>query len=410
MELDALETSPVLVGVLGAGKWSNVYYQMEGSSVFTNYATYALKKILEEKGICFDEVLLFGTSGSNWNLANDLIKSYRYIIIPEGKDESELKDTYMVFFKELSLCKSIVLDLTHAFRHLSQLLLIIAYYLDLLGKTKIGGIYYALLPEPREGATANIVNLKPLLTSLRTLFNVECFRETLKVSRLDLILNDLNLYARNAPNIDDKRLFSSVGSVLNELKTLGLYVSVNYTPKIVNKSRNISERAKQLIETVEKVYPYLAPTLGVLIEETGELASFDNNPLWLAQLQLARKCLQLGKYTSAIINLREGFLTYACHELSDCKKKSFCKARTNCRDYKPREKASEHLREIRDNKKENKLLREYAKTFDKIAQLRNKMVHGFMGRSDALRTNLEKKINKLLMEAERIILGKPFKT
>ncbi|MHA1363063.1 MAG: TM1812 family CRISPR-associated protein [Candidatus Freyarchaeota archaeon] len=398
-----LKSNLALVGVLGAGNWAKVYYQMDEDSLFTNYATYAIKSILEKRGVRFDEVLLFGTHGSNWNIANDLIKKYRSIIVPEGKDESELKETYMTFFRELSPYKSIVLDLTHAFRHLSQLLLIAAYYLDLLGETKVEGIYYALLPEPREGAHSTIVNLKPLLTSLKALFNVETFRETLKVSRLDLILEDLTSYAKQTYNSQERKLFSEIGSVLKALKTLGLYVSVNYTPKIVDQSRNISEMAKQLIETVEQNYPYILPSLNILISEADELASFGNHPLWHAQLQLAEKCLKLGKYTSAIINLREGFLTYTCHKLSNCQEKNLCEKHSKCESRKTREEISKQLFETRNNKNQPQPLREYAKTFDKIAQLRNNIVHGYMGRKNALKHSLEKEIKELLAETNKLI-------
>ncbi|MBS7281482.1 MAG: hypothetical protein KIH09_16815 [Candidatus Freyarchaeota archaeon] len=400
--MDGVETKPVLVGVLGAGKWWNVYYQMGENRVSTNYATHALKKFLEDSGMRFSEVVLFGTSGSNWSLADYLIKNYRRVIVPEGRDESELKETYTIFFEELSHHKSIVLDLTHAFRHLSQLLLIVAYYLDLLGTTRIEGIYYALLPEPKEGASSTIVNLKPLLTSLRTLFNVESFRETLKVSGLNSILKDLELYARQATSRKEKELFSRIGSILKALRTLGVYVSVNYTPQIVSQSINISEMAKQLIGTVSKNYPYILPSLNVLIHETDELASFENHPLWFAQLQLAKKCLKLGRYTSAIINLREGFLTYTCHELSDCKEKNYCEKQTNCKSHETREKVSKLLFEIRDNKNMPEPHIKYAKTFDKIAQLRNNIVHGYMGRKNAPKTNLEEEINKLLEEASKL--------
>jgi len=403
LELADLETGNVLVGVLGAGKYVNVNYQLRGRSVFTYYATYALKKILEESGVHFDEVFLFGTSGSNWSVAEDLFEVYKRVIVPEGKGESELKDTYMIFFEELSRCRSITLDLTHAFRHLSQLLLIVAYYLDLLGKTKIEGIYYGLLTEPREGASATIVDLKPLLTSLRTLFNVEIFRRTLKVSGLDPILNDLELYAQQAAGREEKELFSSIRSVLKALKTLGLYVSCNYTPGIVDKSRDISEMTKKLTGTVEKTYPYILPSLKALIDETDKLASLGKNSLWITQLELARKCLELDKYTSAIINLREGFLTYACHELSDCQQKESCREKSNCACYELREAISQRLLSSR-GKGEPQTFQKYAKNFDRIAQLRNKIVHGYIARKDDAKPNLHGEIAKLLEDSHKMMI------
>jgi len=394
----------VLCSVIGAGQWSEVEYLFPPYyTVKTDFATYALKRFLDDKGTPTDTVVIFGVESAAWAIVDKYLPEAKRKVIPEVKYQREVDDAFRTIKEallELGPC-TLVLDLTHGYRHHSFFLLLMGVYLSMLGRLELEAVYYAMLPWKED--RAEFLNLKPFLVLLDTVMNAKIFKGTMHAVGISEIRSTIeeernDLGRRNL--IREASSLYHIEGILKGLEELDTQLSVNFTPGIAKKAAEISQRTRELLPEVDKSYPYLVPFLESISSDLGALGELSQRPLWEMELEYAERCLRLGRLTSAAINLREGLVSWACHRWSGCPERK-CESEGECvingREYRERltfalDAVARKQMVIPDEE-----FLQCATLYNKVSDLRNKICHGYLGHEEGVtRGRIEKKLRELL--------------
>lgn len=166
----------VLISFLGAGKYSKCRYYFDGNDTTppTRYIQESIIRIFCNDWNEQDLALIFVTDlAQQRNWQNNLefneekgldeslkgLTQYKNIPIKDGKNESEIWDIFQTVSDEIHEGDEIILDITHAFRFLPMLSVILLNYLKVIKKINVKGIYYGNFEIRDEKGNAPIVDL-----------------------------------------------------------------------------------------------------------------------------------------------------------------------------------------------------------------------------------------------------------
>ncbi len=139
-----------LLTFLGTGRYERVRYLLEGRAWTSDWVAEALVRIAEGSGASYGEVLLFGTAeaqATNWSpereaRLREAVESVRVVTIPHGRTEAELWTIFSLITEEIQPEETIDFDITHGFRSLPLLALIVAQYGAALKGSRVNRILY----------------------------------------------------------------------------------------------------------------------------------------------------------------------------------------------------------------------------------------------------------------------------
>lgn len=200
----------VFVSVLGTGIYEEgVYSTGDFKSTKTRFIQKAtLEQIKATEWTEADSILIFTTSEAkkrNWDKSIEKRKgkdgdvdyeglerildemnlkaTVEAVDIPEGKNEAEMWEVFTLIYGKLKDRDCLYFDLTHAFRYLPMLLLVLGQYAHHIRKTVVKTVTYGNWEaRNRETNVAPIVDLMPLVTLQDYTQAVSNFEEFGKVS------------------------------------------------------------------------------------------------------------------------------------------------------------------------------------------------------------------------------------
>lgn len=165
----------LFLSFLGTGKYSQcIYYDKAGDYTPTKYIQRAtLEQIGAAQWCEGDAVRIFVTKKAreiNWVGLNEELSDYlsprhidvRSVDIPEGRDEKEIWQIFETIYKEIHKEDELYIDLTHGYRYLPMLMLVLGNYSKFLKNASIQHVSYGNF-DAREGNRAPIVDLMPLV-------------------------------------------------------------------------------------------------------------------------------------------------------------------------------------------------------------------------------------------------------
>lgn len=247
--------------------------------------------------------------------------SYEDVSIPDGKDENEMWEIFETLYNLLEDGDELYFDLTHSFRYLPMLVLVLGNYAKFLKSAKVCSITYGNY-EARDLETniAPIVDLLPLSSLQDWTFATADFLENGHADRL-VALSDKSLdpLMRNEETRTDdtKRLRSFV----NNLKNYSLELQTCRGLDIINAST--IEKVKSDIHALHTiVIPQIQPVLEKVQSSVDRfLASGDV----LNAFKAAQLCYENQQYQQATTFLEEGIISFFCYRhgitLDDRKKR-----------------------------------------------------------------------------------------
>jgi len=177
---------------LGTTDYTECDYVFRNTHTQTRFVQEALTSALCRNWTKEDRILIFTTAEAkvtNWDSYNgrvglnkrlsqlQLLCPHSQINIPEGDSVNALWDIFDTVFQELQEENEIIFDITHAFRSLPMLALIILNYAKFVRNCTLSGIYYGALE-----ALGSIQDVKKMSVEER---NVPIFDLTPFVSVLD---------------------------------------------------------------------------------------------------------------------------------------------------------------------------------------------------------------------------------
>ena len=234
--------------------------------------------------------------------------SFEGVSIPDGKDENEMWEIFETLYNLLEESDELYFDLTHSFRYLPMLVLVLGNYAKFLKSAKVCSITYGNY-EARDPETnvAPIVDLLPLSSLQDWTFATADFLENGHADRL-VALSDKSLdpLMRNEETRTDdtKRLRSFV----NNLKNYSLELQTCRGLDIINAST--IEKVKSDINALHTiVIPQIQP---VLEKVQSSVDRFQVSGEVMNAFKAAQLCYENQQYQQATTFLEEGIISFFC--------------------------------------------------------------------------------------------------
>ena len=233
---------------------------------------------------------------------------FEEVSIPDGKDDVEMWTIFETVYNLLKDGDELYFDLTHSFRYLPMLMLVLGNYAKFLKKASVCSITYGNY-EARNVSTneAPIVNLLPLSSLQDWTFATADFLENGYADRLvDIAGKGLDPLTRNAETRTDETL--KLKGFVSHLKSFSLDMLTCRGLNIIDAST--IKRIKTDINSLNKiVIPQLKPVLQQVSES---VASFDDSGSVMNAFKAARWCYENQQYQQATTFLEEGVISFFC--------------------------------------------------------------------------------------------------
>lgn len=328
----------VFISVLGAGLYEKCKY-VSGNfcSTETTFIQLATLELLQEKTEWTSEskayfLLTEKAEADNWEVKDgrryDFKKgeyvsyiglkqtleeasipiSYDIVSIPDGKNEKEMWEIFEKTYNLLEDGDELYFDLTHSFRYLPMLILVLGNYAKFLKKATVCSITYGNY-ESRDKSEnkAPIVNLLPLSSLQDWTFATADFLKNGYTDRLvELSEKGLDPLMRNAETRTDdtKRLKSFV----NNLNIFALDMQTCRGLNVIDAATTEKIRS-DMNELQNVVIPQLRP---VLREVQKSIDPFNESKKVINAFNAALWCYNNQLYQQATTFLEEGVISFFC--------------------------------------------------------------------------------------------------
>ena len=230
----------------------------------------------------------------------------RPVDIVDGKDEDEMWEIFNALFNELKDGDELYFDLTHSFRYIPMLVLVLGNYSKFLKNVTIKSITYGNY-EAREDNNAPIVDLLPLSALQDWTYAAGQFLENGNVSRLQHLCNEeLKPILREAKGSDLeatnlKKFINTLAEVIDERVTcrgMSIIKSESF-----RKMKNVSDK----LETTK-----IEPLNPVFDKIKKSMVSFDENENIKNGFSAAVWCFKNGLLQQSATILQEFVITFVC--------------------------------------------------------------------------------------------------
>jgi CRISPR-associated Csx2 family protein len=230
--------------------------------------------------------------------------------IVDGKDEDEMWKIFNALFNELKDGDELYFDLTHSFRYIPMLVLVLGNYSKFLKNVTVKSITYGNY-EARKGNNAPIVDLLPLSALQDWTYAAGQFLESGNVSRLQYLCNEeLKPILREAKGSDHdatnlKTFINTLADVIDERVTCrGMNIIKSET---FRKMKSVSDKLETTkIEPLNPVFDKIKQSM-VFFDENENVRNGFSAAVWCYQnnlLQQAATILQ--EFVISYICLRHG--------------------------------------------------------------------------------------------------------
>ncbi len=326
----------VFISILGTGFYSECKYVTdEFKSTNTKFAQEALLESYNAKEWRENDIALFFLTDYaktfNWNIKerkhnqDGLVeyKGLKYVMedmnlpiqivdkfIPNGKNEEEMWEIFTTIFNVLEENDEVYIDLTHSFRYLPMLLLVLSNYAKFLKNIKVVSLSYGNF-EARNHETneAPIVNLLPITALQDWTFAAADYLKNGNVERLvDLSSTQLKPILREAKGTNKDAIL--INKFIKKLQEATEDFQTCRGLNIINSS-NINALKSQL-EDLESTF--IKPLDPVIKKISDSFEVFDKEQNIQNGFNAAKWCLENGLYQQSATILQENVVSFFCNK------------------------------------------------------------------------------------------------
>ena len=319
----------VFISFLGATNYGECKYEKSGFvSTSVRYIQEATLKYLTQQEEWTDEDVIYilltkGAEEKNWrdyghsngqeglkSRLNALSLSCRIETIsnlPNGNNEKEIWTIFERIFEQIKDGDSLFFDITHGFRYLPMLTLVLGNYTKFLKKAIVKSITYGNFESRDENNQAPIIDLLPLTTLQDWTFAAANYLKNGNVTNLVELCNSelkpilIETKGKNENVKDLQRFISSLQKVIDERVSCR---GINITT---------SENFKTLKRTSDKLSnTFIEPFNPIFNRIQESLQEFDENENVQNGFAAVKWCLDFGLYQQATTILLENIVTFIC--------------------------------------------------------------------------------------------------
>ena len=326
----------IFISVLGTGLYeSGIYTKGEFKSTETRFIQQATIELLgcketwtEDDKICI--LLTEQARKLNWDVTvrkarctgeeipyeglknilekMDLKPTLLDVPISDGKDEKEMWDIFQTVFNLLQEDDELYFDLTHSFRYLPMLILVLGNYAKFLKNVQIAHISYGNY-EARNENGSPIVNLLPLTALQDWTFAAANFIHNGQSEELvQLTKNAIKPILKATLGKDEganslKELFTTLETIISNMQTCrGLPIT---------QEADVFKLKQSIESSSADIIPPLVP---VIKEIEKSFSNFSADANTINGLHAAQWCYKNRMYQQAITILQETIVTMVCEK------------------------------------------------------------------------------------------------
>jgi len=423
----------VYISFLGTSKYIPcIYYDKNGNQV-------QVERFVQQATITIncndwndqDRVLIFTTKEAyqkNWldNGHNDgseglekclqnmnLQARVQQIDIPSGNNENEIWEIFSIVYGSINMEDAIIFDITHAFRSIPMLAIIILNYAKFMKNVSLKGIYYgafeALGKNPKEALAMDISKRRI------PIFDLTAFDNLLEwSSAVDQFVNagnakPIGLLAKKSANIVLKE---SKGKEqwARDIKSLGNHIEDFSLSLATCRCAEISNNVKRLNDNITRCIniEHIKPLQPVFHRVKSHLDQFDGSDVIIDGLNAAKWCLNHNLIQQSVTILLETLISFwlikANQKLDDSQTRELVNKSITIKindfhektwQVKPDQKPLvRNMIEILENNKE------LYKQHNRLNQMRNDINHCGTSEHTKKASDFEKVLNKIFDEIE----------
>ena len=406
----------VLLSFLGTSKYQKCSYYFENKENIVKGVKYIQEAMVELFLKKFEnfKVYIFITDEAkkkNWDnkLEKILITKYgeekiKPVKIPSINSEAEIWELFDIVYSSIPEKSEVIIDITHAFRSIPMLAVILINYAKILKNIKVNGIYYGAIEIlgpfseiekiPEEKRIAPIINLTSFLKLMEwTEASFEFSRYGISKKLKDLTMAEVIPRLKKSKGKDENA--KKLNFIANQLDNFTKCITT-VRGKDLLFSINYSQIKSYLedVKTTLKIKP-LKPLVNIILDK---IDNFNNNDI-LNFIPAVEFCIKHNLIQQAITILLEGVITYFCEKFQfdyiDISKRNLISQVMNIKtknipENKWEEPANKNIEITKQLLK--KVDKEIANIFCKLQDMRNDINHaGFKPNSRKVET-FEKKL------------------
>lgn len=360
------QRQPTLISFLGKSAltkqgYRKANYQIDDKSYETSYFGFALTEHIKPK-----KIILLGTAGSMWDVLieahaeDDDAENRRLTLLDLAEkqqvDESILQEVTPIIEKHLN-CEvemkiipyartteeqigilssiansipeneSIIMDVTHGFRHLPMLGMLAAHYLERIKNAQVEGIYYGALEMTVNDETP-VLNLKGLLQTMNWIQAITAYDASGNYNHFTGLLKQEGWSDIECNNLHQAAFYERTTNIIKA-----------------------KEKLSSINQALDKQESSFLKLFGEELQKRLSWWRKDSRADWEANL--ANTYFKRGDYLRSSIFLQEACISNNLHQ-------------SLCGNFKERENKRKEMQ-----RKDN--------IFKKLAHLRNSMAHGVKG-------------------------------
>ncbi len=338
------------------------------------------------------------------------------IDIPEGYSEEEIWEVFGKVMNVIEEGDRITLDITHAFRSLPMLSMVLLNFAEATKNIEVDGVYYGAFEKlgpapvvkkiPIKARNAPIIDLSSFVKLQQWTFAARQFMHTGNPNTMyDLVQQNVNPVLEKSKGKNG--IAKTLKTLINSLRILAADIYLNRGAAIIQGKEAIEVKEKLQVIQNKEIIPALGPLLtGVKTKIDGFRKDGPMN--WLTAVDW---CVLHKLYPQAITQLQEGIVTHICKTTQlDCRNRDVRNVVSGAfaisqRKFNETEWGKDNLecKELTHILLENKNVQELAKPFDHLSKLRNDVNHGGYGLDPIRSDRIVKKIKVILKEVKSII-------
>lgn len=247
-----------------------------------------------------DEITHGKLEGLETRLKQFNIKPCPVFGLPNGNDEKEIWEIFNMVFENVKEGDQLYFDITHGFRYLPMLILVLCNYSKFLKNVSIQSITYGNYEVAKELGHGTIVDLLPLSQLQDWTHAAATYLDSGNSQKLvemkDVVVSEVL-----------HKIIDMLNVVTKERQTCrGLQIHNSENLKV------LQELLSNYIKTKGEGNPEEGPLHQVLKKVDESLKVFDTKSNFMNGFYAAKWCVRNGLYQQAITLLRENFVTLFC--------------------------------------------------------------------------------------------------
>jgi len=338
------------------------------------------------------------------------------ISIPEGKNEDEIWEIFWILFNEINHDDEIVFDITHSFRSLPMLVLVVLNYAKVLKKVSLKGIYYGAFEAARPLAAVVDKNRGKRIVPIFDLGGFDVLLDWTVAIGVFMRSGDATLAADLAARQTSEVLKKTKGADA-EAKNLKLisHLLADFTKDVSTcRGLRLSDDIKKLKDSLAqfKGANMSSPFNPLLDQLSDRLKVFDGDPI-KDGIRIAEWCAEHNLIQQGYTILRECLINYVCKgyriDFSNFEERVRIEENIG-KDLSMWHECQQPKRKGGSGKIGTPLLcifqgkLDLLKVFDQLFGLRNDINHAGMRRNPGSAKTLTKELRKLISKVRKLLL------